>query len=162
LGYPVLGVYTAAQPRIGDAVMMVAVDRLIGDRFYRMENAEDPVPYLPPTRVNAQAFADIFEAPGSAKNISTQKTVQSLNYAPLPGWTLEIGKEGFSARLGAPQEYEQEFGYMTAFKAAIDEARLDDTVAAQYTQNGLAHIGDSYICGFIGLLAKGQEPPVPQ
>lgn len=161
LNYPILGLYTAAEPRIGDATLMAAADALIGDRFYRMENAHDPVPHLPPTAANAQAFADVFAKDQSLVSHAVRATVESMNYAPLPGWTLELDKDGFQSRTGVPAEHDSELYFLNGIESEVVKSDNVKDVFTQVKKHVTAHLGDSYVCNFLELVDQGYHPQVP-
>jgi hypothetical protein len=49
-GWPVEAVYTSGQPRVGDEVLVAAGERLLGDRYYRLEHDLDVTTRVPPSR----------------------------------------------------------------------------------------------------------------
>jgi pimeloyl-ACP methyl ester carboxylesterase len=161
LNYPILGLYTAAEPRIGDSTLMAAADALIGRRFYRIENAYDPVPHLPPTAANAQAFADVFSKEDSNVNNSVRATVEKMNYAPLPGWTLELSPSGFASKEGVPAEIDSELFFLNAIESDVVKSDNVKDVFLQVKKHVSAHLGDSYVCNFLQLVDQGFHPQLP-
>jgi hypothetical protein len=161
LDYPILGLYTAAEPRIGDATLMAEADALIGDRFYRLENAHDPVPQLPPTAANAQAFADVFLKERSLANGAVRATVEHMNYAPLPGWTLQMDVGSFQSKFGLPAEQESELNFLNGIESAVVKSDNVKDVFVQVKKHVQAHLGDSYVCNFLKLIDQGFHPQVP-
>lgn len=158
LGYDIQAIYTFAEPRLGDATLMAQVDALVGDRLYRMENGEDPVPRLPPTKENAQAFADVFTAPGTQNNSVIEKTVENMSYAPLPGWVVELNADGFAEKHGNSMDYEQELLFFQNYKAKLAHQTIDHNIGIEIGKSIFAHIGRAYICSFLNLVGKGYEP----
>ena len=87
LGYLVKGLYTSAQPILGDQVIQGLLSYHIGDRYHRLIRSDDIVPQLPPPASIAPLFDDL-------KLGVAARFVRSLSYSHHPSPAYLADKQG--------------------------------------------------------------------
>lgn len=101
LGYKIDSLYIYAVPRVGDKTYAQFVSHLFPNRIYRFVNNEDVVPRLPPPRVAAENFSQIF--PEESRE-PVRTVFETLDYTHV-GRLLVQDRKG---ELSVPREYSED------------------------------------------------------
>jgi hypothetical protein len=145
-GWPVEAVYTSGQPRVGDEVLVAAGERLLGDRYYRLEHDLDVTTRVPPSREAANEFAALLPADKQDLREKLERFVNVLNYASPRGLKLALG-EGIDVRL--ENDAQDEIAYWTKAQGSLDDATSIKGVFKEIQSRFAQHPPDAYICSFL-------------
>lgn len=100
MGFPVDSIYIYAVPRTGDEEYARFVTRLFPNRIYRFVNNEDLVPRLPPPKVAAETFSQLF--PEDSRE-PVRAVFETLKYTHVGQLLLQDAK----GQLSLPRAYSE-------------------------------------------------------
>jgi hypothetical protein len=86
-GWKVAGVYTSAQPHVGDAAFYEEVAARLPQRYFRMVQSDDPTPRVPPIASTREVFGELL--PFAAGPLA--QLVGRMNYSASRAPYLHIG-----------------------------------------------------------------------
>lgn len=93
-GANITGVYTSAQPRIGDEDFNLYLDTKLKNRYFRILIAQDLTPQVPPTKNASEAFSKIIPDKFPFFQKFLVNYLNSLNYAPHSGEAFVLNRKG--------------------------------------------------------------------
>lgn len=104
MGGAVFGVHTFAQPRLGDSALNASIAQVFGDRYYRLEHAQDVTPQMPPTPDAAEQLYIDGKIPRWMRSF-----ISFLDYDDSGGDAYTLNQDGAITQIFEPAKTENEF-----------------------------------------------------
>ncbi len=148
-GWDVMGVYTSAQPRVGNEAFYQDVERWLPNRYYRMEADVDLIPRLPPSQVSSDKFSRIVPDPLKQVQTALRNFVEGMKYALPSGSRMRIGSV---LEVQQQERNEDDLDFWEGLRGSVSNGQnFPEVIEALRGRFGI-HPPPHYMCAFLKAL----------
>jgi hypothetical protein len=144
-GWPVTAVYTSAQPHVGDAAFYDDVETWLPDRYFRMEQSEDPTPRVPPIAGTGEVFGELIPILSGP----LAQLVGRMNYGASRAPYLHISST-LSLESRDPEILEME--YWRDLRGGLENPKSLPDLIQTLQRRMQEHPPQNYMCAFLKAL----------